>query len=389
MTINAEKSQFGKSSLEFLGHHVSSTGIKPLQKKVFEINDFPRPSSYRQLRRFLGLVNLYRRFIPNCASIAQPLTNMLRNGPRRFDWTKTADTAFNNLKSALAKTSQLAHYSADPSAKLVLVGDATQEAVGTGLQQVINGETKPLAFISKRLQPAQTRCSTFGRELLAAYLAVKHFCHALEDRQFTLLTDHKPPTYALKTSSDKHSPREIRQLDFLSQFTTDIQYIKGEQNKVADALSRLHLDAISTGSINLEDIARAQLSNQELEDLKQHPTLKFSEFPIFNSPANIVCETSTERQRPFIPHEFRRTVFEKLHGLTHSGVRATAKNISQRFFWPSMQKDVRKWAQTCVQYQRSKMHRHTKTAPGTFQLPEAGFQHIHVDIVGPFPPSNG
>ena len=71
-----------------------------------------------------------------------------------------------------------------------------------------------------------------------------------------------------KTSSDKHSPREIRQLDFLSQFTTDIRYIKWEQNTVADALSRLHLDAMSTGSINLEDIARAQLSNQELEDLK-------------------------------------------------------------------------------------------------------------------------
>ena len=213
------------------------------------IKDFPRPSSYRQLRRFLGLVNFCRCFIPNCASIALPLADMLHKGPRRFVWPETADTAFNNLKSALTETSQLAHYFADPSAKLVLVLDASQEAVGVALQQVINGETKPLAFFSKRLQPAQMRYSTFGRELLAAYLAVKHFRHALEGRQFTLLTDHKPLTKALKTSSDNHSQREIRELDFLPQFTTDIRYIKGEKNKVVDALSRLHIDAISNGSI--------------------------------------------------------------------------------------------------------------------------------------------
>ena len=76
------------------------------------------------------------------------------------------------------------------------------------------------------------RYSTFGRELLAAYLAVNHFRRALEGRQFTLLTDHQPLTYALKTSSDKRSPRKIRQLDFLSVFTTDIRHIKGKQNKV-------------------------------------------------------------------------------------------------------------------------------------------------------------
>ena len=129
LTTNAEKSQFGKSSLEFVGHHVSSAGIKPLQEKVSAIDDFPRPSSYRQLRRFLGLVNFYRSFIPNCASIAQPLTDMLRKGPRRFDWPESADIAFSSLKSVLAETSQLAHYSADSSEKLVLVVDTFQEAV--------------------------------------------------------------------------------------------------------------------------------------------------------------------------------------------------------------------------------------------------------------------
>ena len=63
--------------------------------------------------------------------------------------------------------------------------------------------------------------------------------------------------------------------------------------------------------------------------------------------------------------------------------------ISQCFFWPSMQKDVHKWAQTCVKCQRSKVHRHNKTAPGSFQPPEARLQHIHVDIVGPLPPLHG
>ena len=115
--------------------------------------------------------------------------------------------------------------------------DASDVAVGAVLQQKANNMWQPLGFFSKRLQPAETRYSAFGRELLAIYLAIRHSCHHLKGRPFYVLTEHKPLCYALHNITKRHSSREIRQLDFISQFTTDLCYVQGEQISVADALS--------------------------------------------------------------------------------------------------------------------------------------------------------
>ena len=72
------------------------------------------------------------------------------------------------------------------------------------------------SYHSKKMTPAETRYSTFDRELLAVYLAIRHFHHLLEGRHFHVLTDHKPLMYALNTRSDRHSPWQARQLDYIS-----------------------------------------------------------------------------------------------------------------------------------------------------------------------------
>ena len=106
--------------------------------------------------------------------------------------------------------------------------DASNLAVGGVLQQCDNDVMRPISFFSKRLQPAETRYSTFGRELLAVYLAIRHFKYALEGRNFYILTDHKPLIYAFNARPDRYSQREVRHLDYISQFSTDIRYIKGK-----------------------------------------------------------------------------------------------------------------------------------------------------------------
>ena len=115
--------------------------------------------------------------------------------------------------------------------------------VGGALQQLVDGAWQPLAFFSKRMQPAQSRYSTFGRELLAAYLAVKHFRHHLEGRCFHILTDHRPLVFAMQAAGTSHSPRELRHLSYVAEFTTDLRFLRGADNVVADALSRATVDA--------------------------------------------------------------------------------------------------------------------------------------------------
>jgi hypothetical protein len=323
IVINTAKCQFGQPSLEILGHVVDSNGIRTLPSKIEAIKDYPLPDSVKKLRQFLGLANYYRRFIPDCATVLQPLTDLLRCKRRKLVLTREAIRAFEAIKEALSNATNLVHINPDPSTPLFLVTDASQTAVGAVLQQQVNGECYPLSFFSKRLQPAQSRYSTFGRELLAIYLAVRHFRHILEGRNFTILTDHKPLTFALNAKPDRYSPRETRQLDYISQFTSDIRHISGSRNQIADALSRAHINQVTHTKFDLQIIAQSQKDDTELSQLRSHPTMKFVEVPLLHCDSKIVCDTSTGNPRPFVPVNYRRAVFEHFHSISHPSIRST------------------------------------------------------------------
>ena len=104
----------------------------------------------------------------------------------------------------------------------------------------------------------------------------------------------------------------------------------------------------------------------------------------------LVCDTSTGKQRPYVPPTFRRQVFDILHSLSHPGIRATQQLLTSHYVWPSINSDVRQWTRhQCIQCQRNKVHRHTVAPLSTFDTPDVRFDHVHIDIVGPLPPSDG
>ena len=390
--INPDKCVFGASSLTFLGHIISPEGISPLPEKVKALQDLQPPTSLRQQRHFLGLLNYYRRFIPHWADLLSPLSDLLHNRKKKNEQISLSDIqlkAFNEVKQKLATTSLLAH--PVPDAQFSLVVDTSGTGVGAVLQQQHQQQLQPLAFFSRQLKPAEQRYSTFGRELLAMYLAVKHFQHSLEGRQFVIYTNHRPLTFALRSKPDKYSPREIRHLDFASKFTNDIRHISGEQTAAADALSRLPINSLfSPSDIDLRQMALDQplLDTLDLSS-PEFATCKFAYLPVPTADTQIICDTSTDAPRPLVPMTHRRVVFDTLHQLAHSGPKATVKLISARFFWPNMRRVITTWTHSCVSCQKSKVHTHIRAPLGTFSTPDARFSHIHIDLVGPWPVSQG
>jgi len=174
--INPNKCLFGCPSLNFLGHRIDNHGITPLPVKVQAIRDYPQPQSRRQLRRFVGLVNFYHRFLPHAADLMQPLHALLtpsKSKSQTLTWTEDALAAFQATKEALANASLLSYPTAN--APTSLMTNASDKAVGAVLQQHIDGHWRPISFFSQKMTPTEQCYSTFDRELLAVYLAIKHF----------------------------------------------------------------------------------------------------------------------------------------------------------------------------------------------------------------------
>ena len=143
--------------------------------------------------------------------------------------------------------------------------------------------------------------------MLAVYLSIKHFRHFLEGRQFVIFMDHKPLTFASEVKPDNHSPREAQQLDFISQFTSDIRYIDGPTNFVADALSRSLLHSLSSPFIDLSALALAQ-NDSKLSELHNNPSSQFRDLPLLTDSRTIACDISTGCPRPYVPLDFRRQI---------------------------------------------------------------------------------
>ncbi|UYV84292.1 hypothetical protein LAZ67_X001765 [Cordylochernes scorpioides] len=387
LRINLSKSKFLVQEIDFLGYLITSHGVKPLPTKVKAILEYKKPKTVHELRIFLGMLNFYRTFLNNAAETQAILHEYLRGAKKKdrseIKWTEEAEVQFEKCKQALANTALLAY--PDTELPISLCTDASDRAVGSVLQQLDNNNWKPIAFFSKKLNPAQCNYSTYDRELLAIYFSIKFFKHLLEAREFTILTDHKPLIYAFKQKNEKTSPRQLRHLQYISQFTTDIKYIKGTDNIVADALSRV--DAITT--IDYEEIAKEQTGDSELQNLiSKNTSLKFKQCPL-QSGNLLWCDVSTNNIRPFIPIKFRMMVFRNFHELSHPGIKATTKQLTSRFIWPNMNKDIRKWAQACVNCQKCKVSIHTKSEIGKYQEVDERFSVVHIDLIGALPPSNG
>ena len=259
------------------------------------------------------MVNFYHRFIPHCAQVLQPLHTLLTNSHAysELEWTEECISAFDSAKNNLAQATLL--FYPTPDAPTSLMTDASDVAIGAVLQQFVNGQWKPISYFSRKLSPTERRYSTFDRELLAIYSSIKHFRHFVEGRVFSVYTDHKPLMFSLARTSEKHSPCQLRHLDFIAQFTNDIRHIQGSLNSVADALSRIELNTVQSSSMpttDLEALAMAQDNCDFLLEESPHHSLNLHPFPLPHSTHSITCDVSHGTPHPVVSPSCKRAIFD-------------------------------------------------------------------------------
>ena len=396
LVVNPTKSILGAEEVQFLGFTVNKNGVSPMKTKVSAILDFPSPTTFGQLSEFLGMVNFYHRFIPKCSDTAKPLYQLLKNHNMKKTskkpipinaWNSVHDKSFHNLKITLSKATTLSFPSHEKATRLVT--DASDYAVGAVLEQKNEKGWKAIAFFSKVLREPELKYSAYDRELLAIKLSLQHFRHMVEgipSELFHIATDHKPLTTGKNFTVDGRSQTQLNRVtrtwQFISELTTDIRHISGNDNPVADALSRNSINKVKSSPL-LELIS----TEQERINMRPSNTEKWPDHWKIQKHHGftLAVDTRAITPRPIVPPSLTKAVFDEIHNMAHLGVKATRKLIGASYVWQTMTKDIQKWVKQCIACQSSKVSKHNKAPYQTFPEPSGKFQHIHIDIVGPLP----
>lgn len=257
------KCTFFQQSIEYLGHLVSAEGVRADPSKVEAMTEWPQPKNIKQLRGFLGLTGYYRRFVSHYATLAAPLTELLKKN--NFVWSEKTIVAFERLKQAMLSTPVLRL--PDFTKTFVVETDASNVGIGGILMQ----DGHPLSFFSKKFGPRMIGASTYLRELQAVVEAVSKWRQYILGRHFIIRTDHKSLkellTQVIQTPEQQHYLRKLMGFHFT------IEYKAGAENTAADALSRrfeLHSSqyraAISAGQFDFLQTLKKE--NLELHDLQ-------------------------------------------------------------------------------------------------------------------------
>ncbi|XP_078666715.1 uncharacterized protein LOC144908750 [Branchiostoma floridae x Branchiostoma belcheri] len=236
LTVKPSKCHFAMKVVPLLGHVAGGGVVRPDEEKVRAVKEFPRPSTKKEVRAFLGLTGYYRRFIPQYADLAAPLTDLTGSRkPQVVEWTDVCEEAFQVLKGKLCDYPVL--QSPDFERPFVLHTDASERGIGAVLSQMDgNGEEHPVVYTSRKLLPREQNYSVPEKECLAIKYAVENLRYYLLGREFEVVTDHHPLKW-LDEMKDKNQ-RLTRWSLCLQPYRFTVTHRAGKAHGNADALSR-------------------------------------------------------------------------------------------------------------------------------------------------------
>ena len=235
LKLKAKKCVLFQKEVLYLGKVVSDKGISPDPVSVQKVLNWPAPSSFKEVERFVGLVNYHRSHIKDFAELTEPLYALLKKGAV-FHWSTECKSSFTRLKDALVTSPVLAFPKPD-AGYFILDTDASDSSIGAELLQIQNGEERLVGFGSYTLAPAQRKYCTTKKELLAVVRFTRQFRHYLLGRQFYVRTDHGSLAWLMRFKLI--SGMLARWIEELSQYDMVVLHRKGIHHVNADARSRV------------------------------------------------------------------------------------------------------------------------------------------------------
>ncbi|XP_037871610.1 uncharacterized protein K02A2.6-like [Bombyx mori] len=412
LKVNLKKCNFLQNQIEYLGHIIDKHGIHPTKSKIDAITKAPAPCNAKELRSFLGLVNFYERFVPHLHGICSDLHD-LTSEKNRWRWTDHENRIFEDTKKCIASSQPLIAF--DEKRPLYLACDASEKGLGAVLFHKDSNIEQPIAFASRKLRPAEMKYSVIDREALAIVFGIKKFDQYLRGTKFNLVTDHKPLIHIM--GAHRNLPklannRLVRWALVVGSYQYDIYYRKGENNTLADCLSRLpnpetepseteglvhkiDLRLLSTRmtDLNLSEqllmktTSKDHILTKVCQNLKTgwreseyNPEMK----PFYRNRTELSVENKIlmRQGRIVIPTALRKAILTYLHR-GHPGISAMKALSRYYVWWPNLDEDIELFVKKCTRCQQNRPC-NPELPVFSWSIPEEVWERIHIDFAGPF-----
>ncbi|MCG8044483.1 MAG: RNase H-like domain-containing protein, partial [Candidatus Thiodiazotropha endolucinida] len=380
LTINPSKCEFKKTSIKYVGHIISSSGITADPERVKGITGMNAPTDVHGVRRFLGMVNQLQKFTPLLAEYSKPIRDLLSN-KNQFYWGPDQQKSFELIKQLLTNTPVLALY--DPNRKTVLKTDASSYGLGCALfQEQENGDMKPVSYASRALSPTEQRYSTIEKEALAITFGCEKNRDFLIGKTFHIETDHLPLISLLGGRKGLNDlPLRIMRFRMrLMPFSYTISHVGGKAQIISDALSRspvIHslteeeqkhsLDTESYVDMIIYHLPATDLRLQEIREKqnkdvicqtlsnycingwpkkKQNATKIGKVYWPFRGEITINRGLLMKGDRIIIPTEMKQDILSKIHG-AHQGITKCKMRAKESVWWLGINADIENLIKSC------------------------------------------
>ena len=403
--LKPEKCSFAQSTVEYLGHIIGNGEVRMDERKVAAVREWPVPETLRQLQRFLGFCNYYRRFIEGFSKIAKPLHHL--TGKVTWTWEAEQQAAFDKLKEMICTEPVLTV--ADYSKPFRIEADSSDFANGAILSQQVDGVWRPVAFRSQSLTEAERNYEIYDKELLAIMEALREWRQYLQGSQepVEIWTDHQNLTFFREPQ--KINRRQARWISELSEYNFKLIHKKGTQMGKADHLSRrADLDGGENDNKNVtvlksewfaRPIIMEALDDDFMRRIRQSRNNLDRSVRLALDRGDKDWEQeegiTTHQGRIYVPRNknLREDIMRTHHDTPtagHPGQKNTRELITRNYFWPQITQDVNRYVAGCDKCQRTKPKRHMPKAPlNPNEAPPYPWHTISGDLIGELPESQG